>query len=108
MGKIKTTIGFVTEEEGAPDVFDPVLVEHPYTMDVISNYRRIEGSSSINDNIVLNNKFSVLADSYAYEHHENIRYVTYLGTKWKVTNVEIGRPRLILTVGGVYNEQEEN
>jgi hypothetical protein len=30
-------------------------------------------------------------------------YVEFMGTKWKITNVEVQYPRLILSVGGVYN-----
>jgi len=28
-----------------------------------------------------------------------------MGAKWKITNVEVQYPRLILTIGGVYHAQ---
>lgn len=33
-----------------------------------------------------------------------MRYIEFMGAKWKITNIEVQYPRLILTVGGVYNE----
>ena len=44
-----------------------------------------------------------MADPYAYDHFFAIKYVKWMGAYWKVTNVEVQRPRLKLTVGGVYN-----
>ena len=57
----------------------------------------------INDDININNSISIVADPYAYENFHNMRYAILEGVKWKITNVEINRPRLILTIGGVYN-----
>ena len=33
-----------------------------------------------------------------------MRYVEFMGAKWKISSVEVQYPRLILTVGGVYND----
>ena len=106
MAKFNDLIGFADETESLdkPDVWEPTIAEFPYYGDLIPNYIRTE-SRDINDNVVLNYKFSILADSYALEHMGDIRYVKYMNTKWKVTNVEPATPRLIITVGGVYNEQ---
>ena len=30
--------------------------------------------------------------------------VTEMGAKWKITDVEVQYPRLLLTIGGLYNE----
>jgi hypothetical protein len=58
---------------------------------------------SINDNLALNNQLSIIADSFAINNLGNMRYVTWMGAKWNITNVEILRPRLLLTIGSVYN-----
>lgn len=108
MGKFYDVVGFITEDETSPDVFDPTVQERYYTGDILQNYRRNDSGDSINDNIVINNKFSIVADSFAYDHTKDIRYIKYLGTKWHVSNVEVLKPRLILTAGGVYNEQKED
>ena len=62
-------------------------------------------SFSINDNLNISNEFSIIADPFAYENFQNMRYIVFMGAKWKITSVEVQYPRLILTVGGVYNEQ---
>lgn len=83
------------------------VTERTYFGDVLRNTRKWEGSrnESTNDDLLINNQFSILADSYAYTHFQTMKYVKWLGACWKITNVEVQRPRLILTVGGVYNGQ---
>ena len=65
-----------------------------------------ENGSGLNDDLVLNNQLSIVADAYANQHFFAIRYVRWMGALWKITNVEVQRPRLLLTVGGVYNGPE--
>jgi hypothetical protein len=106
MAKFYDVIGFLDEVETAPSVWSDGIHERYYKGDILPNYIRNE-TQGINDNVVLHYKFSVLADNYARDHIKDIRYVKYLGTKWHVTNVEPAIPRLIITVGGVYNEKNE-
>lgn len=62
-----------------------------------------QNSGGINDNLVISGSVSIIADQYAYQNCSNIAYVEVEGTKWKVTKIEPQRPRLILSLGGVYN-----
>lgn len=103
MAKFYDKIGYAESIETRPGIWEEVIVDRFYYGDVIRNTRRLENGESINDNVVVNNSISVVADPYAYQHFLAIRYVEWLGTKWKVTNVEIQSPRLLLTIGGVYN-----
>ena len=83
------------------------IVERSYYGDVLRNTRKWENNSdSTNDNLNVNNMLSIVADAYAYQHFYAMKYVKWMGTKWKITNVEVQRPRLILTIGGVYNGPE--
>jgi hypothetical protein len=59
--------------------------------------------TKVNDDLSVNNSISIVADEYANEHFFAIRYVAWAGTLWTVTNVEVQSPRLLLTLGGVYN-----
>lgn len=80
------------------------ITERKYYGDVIKNSRRYDvNNDSTNDNLNINNSISILADAYAYNHFFAMKYVRWMGTYWKITNVEVQRPRLILTIGGVYN-----
>lgn len=103
MSKFYGVIGYVTEVESTPGVWTNQILEKTYRCDVLQNVRRWQEGEKINDDIRIDNRISLLADLYAYEHIPDIRYIIWLGTKWKVLKVEIIRPRIILTLGGVYN-----
>lgn len=103
MTKYCGKIGFAETYEKRPGVWASRIIEKDYTGDVLRNIRRWDASSHQNDDLNVNNSISIIADSYIYEHSYLIKYVTWMGCKWKVTNIEIQYPRLILDVGGVYN-----
>ena len=103
MGKMYTKIGYAETVETKPGIFKESVTERPYTVEVIRLSKRYENSSYINDNVNVNNEFSVLADPYALNHFHNMRYIMLWGQPWKISNVTVEYPRLKLTVGGVYN-----
>lgn len=103
MAKYHGKVGFVVFEETAPSVSTEVPVEREYFGEVTRNTKRWEASSYLNDNLQVNNLISIVADSYARNNLFAIRYISWMGSNWKVTNVEVQYPRLILTIGGVYN-----
>ena len=103
MAKFCGKVGYAFSREIAPDVYDDEVVEKTYYGDVTKNNRRWEKGTDINDDLNVSNTFSIMADAYAYEHFFAIKYIEWMGARWKVTNVEVQRPRLIFSVGGVYN-----
>ena len=105
MAKFHGTIGYVMTEETSPGVHTMAVTEKSYTGDILRNSQRWENSENLNPNFNINNRFSIIADAYAYANYDKIRYVLWNGVKWKVSTVEIFRPRLILSVSGVYNGQ---
>lgn len=106
MGKFFGAIGYAETKETAPGVLEEIITERNYKGDVIRNARRLENGEHLNDNVNVNNSISIVADGFAYQNIFSIRYVTWMGARWKVTNVEVQRPRLILTIGGVFNGNE--
>lgn len=60
----------------------------------------------MNDDINVSNEISILADPYANQNFHAMRYVEFMGAKWKISGVEVQYPRLILSVGGVYNGEQ--
>lgn len=104
MAKFFGKIGFFTTNEVKPGVWKKQIVEKEYYGDVIRRNRRLQSSENLNDNIIFSEEISVVADPFAYDSFASILYVTYMGTKWKVSNVEIEYPRLKLSLGGVYND----
>lgn len=103
MAKFFGMIGFARYVESAPGVTDEVIDERPYYGDLIRNTRRLQSADQVNDNINVSNEISIVSDPYANEHFYTMRYVKFMGAKWKVSNVEVQYPRLILTLGGLYN-----
>ena len=104
MAKFYGVVGFAVTEEIRPGVYLPTTIsDREYAGDVTRNTRRYENSGKVNDDLNISNVISIVADPFAYENFHTIRYVEYMGTKWKVTTVEVQYPRLLLTVGGVYN-----
>jgi hypothetical protein len=109
MTKFFGKIGYAENVKTAPGVYTEQIVEKSYYGDVTKAARRLEGSSdSINDGISVSNTISIVADAYAYNHFFAIRYVEWAGCRWIVKTVEVQRPRLILSLGGVYNEDESS
>ena len=103
MAKWYGKIGYADNVEVEPGVWEDSIVEHPYYGDLNRNTRSLQNSGGINDNINLSNEVSIVADPYASENFYKMRYVEFAGTKWKITNVEVKYPRLILSIGGVWN-----
>lgn len=99
-------IGYATVKEGTGDnvgIDEDVIEERPYTGDVLRNSRRYENGESVLDDVKIDNKISIVADAFAWDHFFKMKYVQWMGTLWKITNVEVERPRLVLSIGGVYN-----
>lgn len=103
MAKFYGPVGYVVDEEEAPDVIVEKPVEKFYKGDLVKNYRKMENSNELNDNITVSNQISIVADAYAYSHIFAMRYVKWMGVAWEVTSVDVQAPRLILSLGGVYN-----
>ena len=100
-------MGYAVRRETSPGVHQDIIDERTYSGDVLRAQSNSREGSGLNNNLSSSNRISIVADPYAYEQAHKIRYVVWRGTKWQVTSVEDGqRPRLILTLGGVYNDQQ--
>lgn len=96
-------VGYANSVETSPGVWEDKIVTRPYYGDILRNTRRLQTGEYLNDDISVGNSISIIADAYAYENFFSIRFVEWMGVKWKVDTVEVQRPRLILSLGGVYN-----
>ena len=107
MAKYYGFVGYIKTVETAPGVWAPKAIERPYYGDVIRNAKRFQNQSEgINDDIVVNHSISIVADPYASENHPYIRYCWWNDVAWKVTDISIEYPRIILNLGGVYNAEK--
>lgn len=106
MAKFYGIIGYTETVETKPGVWEENIIERNYSGDVIKNARRWQAGENLNDDLMINNIISIVADPFATQNIQTMKYVKWMGVAWKITNVEIQRPRLILTLGGVYNERQ--
>ena len=99
-------VGFMVTVETVPGVWEEQITEGYYYGDANRISRKWETTpDKLNDNLNVNNEISIIADAFAVQNFQTIRYVEWMGVKWKVPSVTLDpdRPRLILSVGGVYN-----
>lgn len=103
MAKCRVTIGYTTLVNKGNGVWSDEITEISYTGDILEDNRRwLSNPEKLNEDLVLENKVSIIANPYILDNHQYIRYITIYGAKWKVSRIEIVRPRIILHTGGVY------
>ena len=102
MAKYYGNVGYIetVENPTGSGIWVESITKRPYSGDVLKISRRWQSGEDKNDNL----NVSILADPYANQHFHSIRYVEWMGAKWKVSEVEVEYPRLILSIGDVYNE----
>ena len=103
MAKFFGKVGYSESVETAPGVWEDVITEHSYFGDVVRNSRQLTETANLNDDLSVGNSISIVADAYAQEHFFAIRYIQWAGALWKVANVDVQSPRLLLRLGGIYN-----
>ena len=108
MAKFFGQVGFVKTVEEPVDsgVFIDKAVERDYYGDVTRVTRRWESAQQVNDNINVNNQISIVSDPFVNQNISWIKYIRWNGAVWSVTSVDVQFPRLILSIGGVYNGEQ--
>lgn len=99
-------VGYANTAETVAGVHEEQIIERSYYGDVHRNTRRLESSGNLNDNVNVAIEISIVSDAYAELNFHAMRYVEFMGARWKITNVQVERPRLTLTLGGVYNGEQ--
>ena len=108
MAKFYGKIGYIQTVESEPGYWEEKAIEREYYGDITRNTSRYQQDGHVNENIVINNVLSIVADPYANENFQHMRYVEWMGAKWKISNIEVQYPRLILTLGGIYHEYSKD
>lgn len=107
MAKFYGPIGYAVPVETRPGIWGHEIVERNAYGDVIEVTSTWSTSSdSVNDDLNIEKRISIVADPYAYQNFHRMKYVEYLGAKWKIKSVKPAYPRLILNIGGVYNGKQ--
>lgn len=108
MSKFSGVIGFAISTEVRPSVWDDIILEKKYKGDLIRLGSRWQVTENRNDDLVIANRISIIMDPWAQEHFYQIKFVIFHNAAFKVTNIEVEYPRLILELGGVYNGPRAN
>lgn len=104
MAKFFGPIGYAISGEKRPGLWQDTIEEHNYFGDLMRNISSWSPSSDgSNDDLNINNQISIVADEFAIANCHSMKYVRFMGANWKIKSVEPRHPRLILTIGGVYN-----
>jgi len=108
MARFSGKVGYlITAEEivdGEPTgVWKETYKDRPYFGDIEQLSSRWSSGSNLNDDVVLTNTISIVADPFAFENFQKMRYVEWKGQKWKIESASVQTPRIVLSVGGVYN-----
>jgi len=103
MARFHGRVGFGETAEVSPGVYADSIVEHLFYGDLIQNRRILRQGENLNQDLIVSNSISIVANAYAHERFFAIRYVEWAGQLWTVSNVEVQTPRLILSLGEVYN-----
>lgn len=96
-------IGFSDKVEVRPTIWEDSNVEKKYFGDVISLGQDYNKTENVNDDVIISAQISIISDDYINHSISKIKYVTLMGSKWKVKNIKPVFPRLIITLGGIYN-----
>jgi hypothetical protein len=96
-------VGYATQVEEAPGVWSPDETSKMMKGDIIRQSSTSQDNGKVNSDISLNHRVSLLGDAYAFNSYYAIKWIQIDGRKWEVTSVEIKRPRIIVTVGGLWN-----
>ena len=95
-----------TDEDDAVRLIDNELkkyINEHYTGDVITHSIKRQNSESVNQNINISSSISIIANPFANKHCSEMTYITYMGAKWKISDISPEFPRLKLTIGDLYN-----
>lgn len=106
MAKWFGKIGYSVTMETEPGIWEPKIEEREYYGEVTNFRKTIQGSGEINDTFIIKNGLSIIADPFVMDNLSNIIYAEFMGTKWKITDIEIQYPRILLSLGGVYNGEQ--
>ncbi len=111
MAKWVGTIGFAQQKEqeinGVPSgVWVEEIVTRKYTGDLVKHRMMSQNTNEINDGLNISNQISIIADPYALNNYVAMRYLTFMGVKWKIKDIDVEFPRMILSIGDMYNETE--
>ena len=104
MARFHGKVGFVIHHDNQETgIAEEQVVEKTYFGKVQEHSRRWQSSDMVTDDLQLGNRIAITANDFAYKYASAICYCEWMGGLWNVTGIQVKRPEIILTLGGVYN-----
>ena len=104
MDKYVGKIGYCTVLPNATHdtTYEENFIEEPCTGEIHRIKSNFNNGSSVNSDVKITMEISFLADGFARLHFDDIRYITYMGKRWRVESVDPSWPRMTLSIGGLF------
>lgn len=105
--KYSGKVGFADTREITIDVYEEGIVEKHMIGDFLrySSQYHFVSQSTVSD-IQANHRISLIGTPYAREKFQKMVYITINGERWRISAAELATPRIIVTLGGIYNGPE--
>ena len=103
MTRFSDKVGYVSQGSLVDGVQEVVVTERVYKGEVLENISSLQDGEKVNDDIRLQDRVSLIADAYGLENFSQIRFVVRMGIPWIAQTVRVERPRIIISLGGVYH-----
>ena len=101
-------LGYRESVEVEPGVWEDQITEVNKYGDILRNFSSNQQGAKINDDISVSNQISIVADPDLLKSFHKIIYITFGGAKWRVSTVEVQYPRVLVTLGSLYVEDEDD
>lgn len=109
MSRVNITVGIKPTQptEVSPGVFEYTPIEYTnIPASVLEASFNITDGQSVNQESIGSTRLSFIMSNDVNNRLGLLSYITYLGVKYKVTNVRIVRPRIEVTLGEVFVANE--
>ena len=103
--RFRGVVGFGTsvEDPEDPSVWVDDITEKSFTGDVVRDTSKSQEGDGLNEDVVMQNQISIVANRHAIGNYSDMKYVEWEGERWTIDSVEVRPPRLILSLGEPYN-----
>jgi hypothetical protein len=81
------------------------VIEKLYTGDVIKPAYKWRSTDNINPDVVVSDTISIIADGFMLSNTHSMKYVRWRDACWSIVGVDIERPRVLITLGGLFSGQ---
>lgn len=103
--KYRGEVGFIINEETEPGIWKPYSMVQEVRGEVIQNTVSWNEGDTINSDVKFQNRISIVLSNFLTQNMMALRWITYMGVRFKISKIELKPPRMIFTLGDEYIEE---